>query len=1336
MNQLPSSRQSSRPMFLVRWGVAFLVSFLAASGATAQPTVNGLFYGDGDDALYSPYATSQNGSVLYSYYDAGTTSLYVALVVSHAVNDMVCSPSSNRPYTQSVGWNPPRSCNRATDSEFATFTFQCAPGSPNSWTWQQALGCSQTAGPPESSWVSDSSCGPSSVASAWPPGVEANATTSWVANANTYQAAAPATRAWDLYTFGTGTSSWKSPFVAATPNDATLVPGYPTYSTTDGGGLFYEWEWSMVYEWSVDLGPTGTNCGNAEIVFISGLSHHSPGKHGGENDPFDPPANPTFADWGDNPDSYGTTDANNGAQHHIRVDGPYLGSDISPELDGQPTADATGDGLEEDGVTANVTSNWTAGSTQSIDIVISNAPGGGATFGAWFDWNGDGDFDDAGEFFQFSGLADGTHTLSIVVGAGFDWSSDELFTRFRLFSSAAVAPSGGATLVQSDSAGTATDGEVEDYRFSPGTLPVTLNAFVAELTPAGEVAVRWQTASETDNIAFEVRGLIEGSWHTLTGLVESNVTNSALPQTYEIRVADRKGLAAIELLDYDSRGRTERFGPFAIGGSYGQFQPEQRVDWSGPRAEREARLAERGFSDTSRARASSRWKKLRSDALLSKRDGGDRFHVPLDSRAHGRGLPHGLQQPHRVEVTSGSSTHVAVTETGIQRITYETLRDGGLDLAGVRGRDIAVTWRGQPVARWVPQNQPFAPGSAIDFIGRAPTGDDALYIDANLYQISVDRSRARAARHSGRGVAQDTSAWHLKEEWVDRQSRYYHQSPTGDPWVDQVALARPGSPAMVTLDLPVEGPVADGPGELILELGTITDLPDLTGPGGKVLPEHTVEVWLIQPDGSRVYVTTSSTSGQRDWTIETELPRESLEPGLHRVELSFSTEYLFSLVVVDRLGLRYAAPYRGPSVDFAPDPSAPGYRIEGFSTPSVAAYAEGNDGELTLLAPRTGEVGGKWWAAWRKVKAERYWVTEAPSTPQVFTTDAPPDLLAEPADLVVVAGSSFVGSQALQAYLDARSHLDPLVVDIEDIYNAVGFGMALPSAVTDYLAARDAIHPFTHVQLVGTDCYDRLGYVSACLSHIPLPTARVGVSFYSPSQNRLVDLDGDGVGDKAVAQFSVRDTEELSIIVRKAADWDLSGLSAAGSALLIAEESDGSHDFDAQLDRLRAQMDWSETDLIRLADHPSIETAQDALKSALDTGRSLTTFSGHSSPTVWAFRGLLTASNVTELTNSGRPTIMVPLACETTYDISPNANVLGHQLLFGGDQGALAISGAVSLANLSHNELMATHVIQGLESGLTLGEAVLAGRQALGTAYQELQDNWLTQGDVAAGLQP
>ncbi len=1352
-----TSDPSCRALRRAGWVLAILLS---GGAAMAQPpTVNGLFYGDGDNTRYSPYATSNGGSVLYSYYDAPTTTLYVALVVNQAVNDLVCSPRTNADYTASATppWGVHRSCKRGSDSEFAGFTFECAQGSPRSWSWQQALGCALNTTDPPSNWVSQPNppCGPSTAASTWPPGIVA--TSSWVADVNTYQSAAPATRAWNLYAFGTDIDrGWKSPFVASAPNNVTQVPGYPTYSTTNGSGLVYNWEWSMVYEWSLNIGPTGVDCGNQPIFFISGSSHHSPPKMqppgcNTNDDCFPPPTgDATFSDWGDLPASYSTTAASGGARHYLKVSGPYLGQSIQSELDGVPTADATGDGAEEDGVTVNVTGNWTPGSTQSITVVVANAPSG-ALLGGWFDWNNDGDLADPGEFFTWN-VVNGSNTLNLTVGAGFSWQTNNLYARFRLFSGAAAAP--GGSLDQGDFAGLATDGEVEDYRYPVGALPVTLNAFSTEGAPGGEITVRWQTASETDNVAFELWGMVDGKWQAMTDLVASQKVSSALPQGYETKIAAPAGLTAVKLVDYDTAGRAETFGSFALGGSYGEFQPVETIDWSGPRAERDAELARLGFADTteSRSRASaraelrseggktglhaSRWKKVHDGKPLTARP-ADRLAIPIEKFSDGRGAESNLRKPGAVEIATGPLTHVAVTATGIQRVSYETLRGGGLDLAGEHARDIAVTWRGEPVERWIDGPEKFGPGSAIEFLGKAPEGEDARYIDTSLYQVSVDRSRARSAGGSSFGRAKSFSSWYLKEAWVDRPLFYHHQSPTGDPWVDRTVLVQGGRPpAVVTLDLPVEGPVSDGLSHLVVGLGTITDLPDLRDGGGQVLPEHNVEVWLRGPDGSRTFVTTASTSGQSDWRIEAALPAGLLEPGLNQVELRFSTDYLFSLVVVDRYGVLYPTPYRGPRLDFAPDRLADGYRIDGFRTPSVAAYAEGEDGSLTRVGLRVSPSGGAYSVEFRRLDAKRFWITEAPRTPAVFTTQAPPDLLADSADLVVIAGSGFVNSPALADYLAQRAAFNPVVVDVEDIYNAVGYGMALPSAITDYLAARNAIHPFTHVQLVGADCYDRRNYVSQCVSFLPLPTVRVGASFYTPSQNRLIDLDGDGVGDKAVAQFSVRDETELATIVGKGAAWEASRQSVGGSALLIAEETDGTNDFEAQIERLGAQLGWNGTDVLRMAEHPDIQTARDALRSDLDEGRAVTTFSGHSSPSVWAFRALLTPATVADLTNVGRPTIMVPLACEATYDISPNANVLGHQLLFGGDQGALAISGAVALANLTHNERMASHVLNGLKAGLTLGEAVLAGRRALGSSYQELQDNWITQGDVAVALVP
>ena len=1367
-----------------------LVAGLLAPAAAAQPTVNGLFYGDGDSNRYTYWAESYYGSDLYIYLDVPSATLYVALVVDRSVNDNVFGADDfagfTGDYMQTAGWGKgkgqQRAASKLVDSEFASFQFACAPGSPQEWAWQMGYACLQSG-----TWVSDSTCGASAIlTNGYPPSL--NSASSFAINMNTYNAASP--KPWNRDVFGSTQASWRSPYSSSNPNTTPAnnpntvigLDGYP--AATDSSDLSvgppityngtYGYEWPMVFEWSVNLDgdgtTTGAGCADNSLFLITGISHHSPMKEavaglydnecGPENDCFPPDQdnNNPISDWGDLPSSYLTLESEGGPQHYLKITGPYLGSRLEGDLDGVPTAGATGDGDEEDGVTAVVDSNWTAGATREIEVEVGNASGG-ALLAGWFDWNGDGDVDDAGEYFTWN-VVDGTNTLEVTVGAGFDWQNDDLYARFRIFSDASVAP--GGSLTQADSAGIAENGEVEDYRFEAGSLPVTLSAVESEGRPGGTMTVRWQTASETDNVGFEVWGQVRGQWKPLSELIPSQNMTSGLPQSYETRFQAPDGLTAIELVDYDSHGRQERFGNFRPGARYGNFLEAEPVDWSGPRAEQRRNMESHGFADTARGRdaaghgtsgvagvrnvraesraalgggtdaGAARWKKLHRGAALSA--GGSDTGV-ASIRAAARGGKAGDGET--LTLATGPLTHVAVTEAGVQRVTYEALRDGGLDLAGVQPRQIAVTHRGEAVERWIDaEDGKFGPGAAIEFLGTPPAGDDALYVDANLYQISIDPTKAASPAVLGTAKARNVSETYMTASLVDRPNLYRQQSPTGDPWVEASVFVRPGRESVVTLDLPVAGPVADGAAELSLGLGGITDLPDVTDASGAVLPEHNVEVWFRAPGGAFQPVASSSAAGQQDWQITASLPAGSVEPGVNQVQLRFSTDYFFSLVVVDDFAVRYPTEYRGPALNFPADPWASGYRVEGFNGPAVSAYAEAADGGLTRLSPRLEPLAdGTWAAELRQVEGARFWVTETPHAPAVFTTAAPsPDLLAGPADLVVIAGSSFVGSRALDDYVAQRADLDPVVLDVEDVYNAAGHGMALPAAITDYLRARDAVHPFTHVQLVGTDCYDRLNRISSCVSHLPLPTARVGVNVYTPSQNRLVDLDGDGVGDKAVAQFSVREEAELATIVAKAEAWEASGVAGSDSALFIAEESDGLNDFAGQVARLGNHLGWSDHDVLELADHPDIRTARTAMNDSLASGRAVTVYSGHSSPTVWSFRGLMTTGTVAGLPNDGKPSLMVPLACETTYDVSPNANVLGHRLLYGGGNGAVAVSGAVALSNLQENEVMARHVLTALDSGMTLGEAVLAGRRALGPGQQELQDNWLTQGDVAIGL--
>ena len=120
----------------------------------------------------------------------------------------------------------------------------------------------------------------------------------------------------------------------------------------------------------------------------------------------------------------------------------FLGNGVSAEIEGLPGADAGDDGVLSTGELLRNESN-------SI-TVLASAPG---FLDAWFDFNSDGDWDDAGErVFASVSLNTGANELNVNLPNA--TTSGEIVSRFR-FSSTGLSTPGGA----------APDGEVEDYVF-------------------------------------------------------------------------------------------------------------------------------------------------------------------------------------------------------------------------------------------------------------------------------------------------------------------------------------------------------------------------------------------------------------------------------------------------------------------------------------------------------------------------------------------------------------------------------------------------------------------------------------------------------------------------------------------------------------------------------------------------------------------------------------------------------------------------------------------------------------------------------------------------------
>ena len=159
---------------------------------------------------------------------------------------------------------------------------------------------------------------------------------------------------------------------------------------------------------------------------------------------------PLTYDFGDAPEtgtSFPTTLANDGARHVITGNSLFLGATRDAETDGQPDATASGDGLDEDGISV-------VPLVPGTNVAVTVTSSGIGFVNGWVDFNADGDWDDVGEqVFHDTPVVAGANNLQIMIPAGAALGGT--FARFRL------TGSGGYSYF-----GLAPSGEVEDYQLA------------------------------------------------------------------------------------------------------------------------------------------------------------------------------------------------------------------------------------------------------------------------------------------------------------------------------------------------------------------------------------------------------------------------------------------------------------------------------------------------------------------------------------------------------------------------------------------------------------------------------------------------------------------------------------------------------------------------------------------------------------------------------------------------------------------------------------------------------------------------------------------------------
>jgi hypothetical protein len=294
-----------------------------------------------------------------------------------------------------------------------------------------------------------------------------------------------------------------------------------------------------------------------------------------------------FYDYGDLPESYKTL-LPDGARHVVPLTpNLYLGAGVDTEQNGVPSAGADGDDLagtdDEDGVVPIVDSIWRVGADGG-SVAVTVGAGSGWLLG-YIDFNGDGDFTDAGDMVcnmavsNTGGNGSGVYTNSFTVPVNTfsTTGSTPLYARFRLFPSQPLFP-------ELAFAGTADNGEVEDYLWhlagvgdyvwydldgdgvqDAGEPPIPGVRVFVDLNDDGVWQSDEPSAITDGNGLYGIGGLVPGTYSVVvdTGTLVAGVT-----PTYDLDGIGTPHKALVEITALDQFIDTVDFGyapPVSIG---------------------------------------------------------------------------------------------------------------------------------------------------------------------------------------------------------------------------------------------------------------------------------------------------------------------------------------------------------------------------------------------------------------------------------------------------------------------------------------------------------------------------------------------------------------------------------------------------------------------------------------------------------------------------------------------------------------------------------------------------------------------------------------------------
>jgi peptidase C25-like protein len=808
------------------------------------------------------------------------------------------------------------------------------------------------------------------------------------------------------------------------------------------------------------------------------------------------------------------------------------------------------------------------------------------------------------------------------------------------------------------------------------TLAV-VSSFRASRAEDGGVLVEWQTSSETGTAGFNLyrrdaarqwvpvnRELLAGLLHAEQGGTYRFVDHEASP--YEPQV--------YRLEEVEAGGRRRTHGPFAVA-----------VDWDRPQTRQSAAVYEREAHPASRRPEAPDLAGTKALASTT---------APVRAGADG--------------------VHLSVREGGLYYLSnadVATWLDVTVEKAAklIADRKLALSRGGLEVAYYpdVPADRSTGKDKekgalGLFFYGEGGTG---IYSDARVYRLQRD-GRGLLMQTVAAGTAPPAAGGSFPETLHGERDAFpatvISPDPESDYWFWE--FLQGGDPTFGHRTFTLDAPGFAGAGgslAVFLHGATATGVTD----------EHQATVSL---NGTELGETRWTGIAARQATFP--VPAGLLLAAGNQVEVTAHTGSgaPFSIFYVDGFDLSYQRSFQAKddALAFTSGGSSP-VTVGGFSAAGIRLLDVADPLRPRWLTGAAVEPGSPGYRLTFAPAAGARYLAAAPAAfkqPAAVRAWSPPALLAagNRADYLVVVPAGLRAAGERLADLRQAQGLEAMVVDLDQIMDEFNHGVSSPHAIRAFLAYAygNWRQPPRYVALAGDGTLDYrnlLGFGDNLVP--PLMIQSAGGLF--PSDNRLGDVDDDGLPEMAVGRIPVLSAADLDAYTAKIADYEAASTESwTANAVLLADGTDLGADFVADSERIAGQIpDAFNLNRIYLTSVP-LADARSQLLNAIDSGTSFVSYMGHGSLDRLSAGGLLTSGDVPGLTNGERLPVLTAMTCTINRFAVPGVPALGELLVKSAGGGAAAVWGPSGLSFHSDARLLAERFYRP-GGGERLGDRVL-----------------------------